>query len=99
MLDGGMNQRTIGLTLALCFFVGAACFAADDPNMGTWTLNETKSTTAPGAEKLTTVVYEAAGDRVTVTLDGTDAYGKPIRSEWTGTFDGKGYGVTGARSF
>jgi len=29
MLDGGMNLRTIGLTLALCFFVGAACFAAD----------------------------------------------------------------------
>src|SRR6058998_2201581 len=90
-----MNLRTIGLTLALCFFVGAACFAADDPNMGTWKLNETKSKTAPGMEKLTTVVYEAAGDQVKVTIDGTDANGKPIHNEWTGKFDGKDYAVTG----
>jgi hypothetical protein len=79
-----MKIRTIGLTLALCFFVGAACFAADDPNMGTWKLNEAKSKTAPGMEKLTTVVY-----------DGTDASGKPIHNEWTGKFDGKDYAVTG----
>jgi len=90
-----MKIRTIGLTLALCFFVGAACFAADDPNMGTWKLNETKSTAAPGMEKLTTVVYEAAGDQVKVTIDGTDASGKPIHNEWTGKFDGKDYAVTG----
>lgn len=90
-----MKIRTVGLTLALCFFVGAACFAADDPNMGTWKLNETKSKTAPGVEKLTTVVYEAAGDQVKVTIDGTDANGKPIHNEWTGKFDGKDYPVTG----
>src|SRR5712664_2605757 len=90
-----MKIRTIGLTLALCFFVGAACFAADDPNMGTWKLNEAKSKTAPGMEKLTTVVYEAAGDQVKVTIDGTDASGKPIHNEWTGKFDGKDYAVTG----
>src|SRR5213082_326664 len=95
MLDGGMKIRTVGLTLALCFFVGAACLAADDPNMGTWKLNETKSKTAPGVEKLTTVVYEAAGDQVKVTIDGTDANGKPIHNEWTGKFDGKDYAVTG----
>ena len=90
-----MTIRTIGLTLALCFFVAAACFAADDPNMGTWKLNETKSKTAPGMEKLTTVVYEAVGDQVKVTIDGTDASGKPIHNEWTGKFDGKDYAVTG----
>jgi hypothetical protein len=92
---GRMKIKTIGLTLALYFFVGAACFAADDPNMGTWKLNETKSNPALGAEKLTTVVYEAAGDQVKVTIDGTDANGKPIHSEWTGKFDGKDYAVTG----
>jgi hypothetical protein len=90
-----MKTKTIGLTLALCFFVAAACFAADDPNMGTWKLNETKSKTAPGMEKLTTVVYEAVGDQVKVTIDGTDASGKPIHNEWTGKFDGKDYAVTG----
>jgi len=90
-----MKITTVGLTLALCFFVGTTCFAADDPNMGTWKLNETKSKIAPGMEKLTTVVYEAAGDQVKVTIDGTDANGKPIHNEWTGKFDGKDYAVTG----
>jgi hypothetical protein len=95
VLGGGMKIRTIGLTLALCFFAVAACFAADEPQMGTWNLNEAKSKTTPGMEKLTTVVYEAVGDQVKVTIDGTDASGKPLHNEWTGKFDGKDYGVTG----
>jgi hypothetical protein len=95
VLDGGMKIRTIGLTLALCFFAVAACFAADEPQMGTWNLNEAKSKTTPGMEKLTTVVYEAVGDQVKVTIDGTDASGKPLHNEWTGKFDGRDYGVTG----
>jgi len=41
------------------------------------------------------VVYEAAGDKVKVTVDGTDRDGKPTHSEWTGKFDGKEYPVTG----
>jgi len=45
--------------------------------------------------KLTTVVYEAAGDQVKVTIDGTDANGKATHDEWTGKFDGKDYPVTG----
>ena len=90
-----MKIRTIGLTLALCFFAVAACFAADEPQMGTWNLNEAKSKTTPGMEKLTTVVYEAVGDQVKVTIDGTDASGKPLHNEWTGKFDGRDYGVTG----
>ena len=90
-----MKIRTIGLTLALCFFAGAAFFAADDPNMGTWKLNETKSKLTPGEGKNTTVVYEAAGDQVKVTIDGIDAESKPTHNEWTGKFDGKDYAVTG----
>jgi hypothetical protein len=89
-----MKIRTIGLTLALCFFAGAACFA-DDPQMGTWKLNETKSKLTPGTGKNNTVVYEAAGDEVKVTIDGADADGKPMHNEWTGKFDGKDYAVTG----
>jgi hypothetical protein len=42
-----------------------------------------------------TVVYEAAGDNVKVTVDGTDPDGKPTHNEWTGKFDGKDYPVTG----
>ena len=89
-----MKTRTIGLTLTLSFLAGALCFA-DNPEMGTWKLNETKSKFAPGATKIHTVVYEAAGDSVKITGDGTDKDGNPTHNEWTGKFDGKDYPVTG----
>ena len=71
-----MKTKTIGLTLALCFLATAACFAAD-PQMGTWKLNEAKSKLSAGATKNNTVIYEAAGDNIKVTVDGVDAEGKP----------------------
>ena len=80
--------------MALCFVAAAVCFASN-PNMGTWKLNEAKSTFAPGATKNHTVVYEAAGDMVKVTVDGTASDGTSRHSEWTGKFDGKDYPVTG----
>ena len=89
-----MKTKTTGLTLALCFFGAALCFA-DDPQMGTWKLNEAKSKFAPGVPKNHTVVYETAGDNVKITVDGTDKEGKPTHIEWTGKFDGKDYPVTG----
>ncbi len=89
-----MKARTIVLTLVTCFVGLTLCFA-DDANMGTWKLNEAKSKLAPGATKNNTVVYEAAGDKVKVTVDGTDKDGKPAHNEWTGKFDGKDYPVTG----
>jgi hypothetical protein len=66
--------------------------------MDTWKLNEAKSKLAPGAPKNNTVMYEAAGDNVKVTIDGTDASSKPTHTEWTGKFDGKDYPVTGDAS-
>jgi hypothetical protein len=89
-----MKAKTILVTLAVLFIGAAVCFAAD-ANMGTWKLNETKSKFGAGATKNTTVVYEAAGDMVKVTVDGVDSDGKPVHSEWTGKFDGKDYPVTG----
>lgn len=89
-----MKARMIVLTLAL-LFVGAAVGFAADVNMGTWKLNESKSKFSPGASKNTTVVYEAAGDNVKITVEGTDGEGKPTHNEWTGKYDGKDYPVTG----
>ena len=89
-----MKLKVILLTLAV-FFAGVVVCAADDPNMGTWKLNEAKSKIAAGAPKNTSVVYEAAGDMVKITVDGVDAEGKPVHHEWTGKFDGKDYPVTG----
>lgn len=89
-----MKARATVLTLVLCFVGVALCIAADG-FMGTWKLNEAKSKIGPGAPKNSTVVYEAAGDSVKVTIDGTDSEGKPLHSEWTGKFDGNDYPVTG----
>ena len=88
-----MKARTSVLTLALCFVAGAVCFASD-AQMGTWKLNETKSKLAAGMPKNSTVVFEAAGDSVKVTIDGSDGEGKPAHNEWMGKLDGKDYAVT-----
>ena len=90
-----MKAKTILMTLALCLVTAAMCFASTGVQMGTWKLNEAKSKLAPGSAKNNTVVYEAAGDNVKVTVDGTDRNGQPAHNEWTGKFDGKDYPVTG----
>ena len=92
-----MNARKLGITLALCFVAATLCLAADG-FLGTWKLNEAKSKLAAGTPKNSTVVYAAMGDQIMVTIDGTDAAGKPAHNEWMGKFDGKDYPVTGDSS-
>ena len=87
-----MKVRTLKLALAF-WLVGAVCFA-QNPHIGTWKLNETKSHIPSGLPKYATVVYEAQGDSVKITQDGTRD-DKAVHSEWTGKFDGKDYPVTG----
>src|SRR6266550_4859769 len=89
-----MKGILILVTLA-SLFVGATVCLAYDPNMGTWKLNEAKSKFGPGATKNTTVMYEAAGDSVKVTVDGVDGTGAATHNDWTGKFDGRFYAVTG----
>ena len=94
-----MKVRNIAFTVVLCLFALSFAFAADNPNIGTWKLNDAKSTIPAGAGKNTTVVYSAApGDMLKVTTDGVDGSGKAAHSEWTGKFDGKPYPVTGMAS-
>src|SRR5260370_36325245 len=81
-----MKARTLLLTLALCFVGAAICFA-QDPNSGTWKLNEAKSQIPPGGLKIATTVIAAEGDNMKVTQDATDKDGKPIHTAWTGQFD------------
>ena len=90
-----MKAITIALTLALCAFAIAVSFAAENPNMGTWQLNEAKSKIPAGVGKNTTVVYSAAGSDIKVNTDGVDGKGNAVHSEWTGQFDGKPSPVTG----
>src|SRR5262249_28532760 len=89
-----MKAKAIVWMLVLCVFGVGSAYAAD-AFMGTWKLNEAKSKFSPGSPKNTTVVYEAAGDNVKITVDGTDSEGKPAHNEWTGKFDGKEHPVSG----
>src|SRR5438309_8252656 len=89
-----MKTKTIGLTLLLSVAAGAMCFA-NNPTLGTWKLNESKSTFGDGAGKTTLVVWEKVGDQNKCTVDGFDADGKKTHSVWTGQLDGKFYAVTG----
>jgi len=88
-----MKTKTVALLISLVF-VSAAMAFQDNPNMGTWKLNEAKSKFA-GKTRNHTVVYEAAGDQIKVTVDGVDERGGAVHNEWTGKFDGKYYPVTG----
>src|SRR5438067_12603254 len=92
-----MKARTTVLTLAMCLVAVAVCFAVDSFT-GTWQLNEGKSKLGAGVPKNSTVVYEAAGDNVKITVEGTDSEGQATHKEWTGKFDGGDYQVYGVAS-
>ena len=93
-----MNTRIAVVAVALSFTAATACFAAN-PHMGTWKLNDAKSTLPPGMGKNSTVIYAEAKDKVKVTIDGMDKDGKPTHSVWVGKFDGKAYPVKGNLSY
>jgi len=93
-----MKTKTCAITVTFLLAAAAVCFASTDAQLGTWKLNEAKSKMAAGVPKNHTVVYEAAGDSIKVTIDGTDSDGKPTHNEWTGKVDGKDYPVTGDSS-
>ena len=92
-----MNAKRMFFALAICLVTATLCVAQEE--MGTWKLNEAKSKLAPGVAKNNTVVYEAAGDSIKVTVDGTNSDGSAAHNEWTGKFDGKDYPVTGDAAF
>jgi hypothetical protein len=91
-----MKTKIIGLGLLLSIAAAAMCFA-DNPTLGTWKLDESKSEFGKGAGKPTTVIWEKSGDQEKCTVDGVDAAGKKTHSVWTGKLDGKDYPVTGDR--
>ena len=93
-----MKTMTCAITVTFLLAAASVCFASTDAQLGTWKLNEAKYKMAAGVPKNHTVVYEAAGDSIKVTIDGTDSDGKPTHNEWTGKVDGKDYPVTGDSS-
>lgn len=89
-----MKVRSPAVRVLLCLVPLSVAFA-QNPNVGTWKLNEAKSTIPAGAGKSTTVVYSTSGGDIKITTDGLNGQGRPSHSEWTGKFDAKPYPVTG----
>jgi len=89
------TTRTILATAALWSTATALVFA-QNPHIGTWKLNESKSKFAAGATKNHTVTYtEGENGMIKVTVDGTDKDGKAVHWTWEGKWDGKPYKVDG----
>lgn len=73
--------------------LGATAFAQA---AGTWKLNVAKSTYHTGqAPKSSTLMYEAAGEGIKVTVDSVPADGAPIHYAYAANYDGKDNPVVG----
>jgi hypothetical protein len=85
------------VTALLALIVAGVCYAAEDPQVGTWKLNVAKSKYSPGpAPKSSTTKVEAWGDDgVKLTADGVNAEGQTTHVEFQAKYDGKDYPVTG----
>ena len=82
---------------ALAAVVCAPALAQNNPLVGTWKLDVTKSKFDPGpAPKSLTRTVEAQGDGVKYTFDGVAADGKPIAYGFTVQFDGKDNPISGS---
>jgi hypothetical protein len=97
-----MNRFLQTLTLGFVFALGATTVAsaADDPVIGTWTLNLDKSKFHDGtAPKSMTRVYSAGAAGTDMKVTGVNADGSAISQSATLTYDGKDCAVTGGTLF
>jgi hypothetical protein len=93
---------TLGVVLALGVVLGADIVnlsaQASDPRIGTWKLNGAKSKYSPGpAPQSLTVKVESAGLGEKVTAEFVNADGTRTTTQYTATFDGKDYPLTGSQ--
>jgi hypothetical protein len=91
-----VRTRLVVLALAL-LFVSVGLEATNDPFVGTWKLDVTRSTYSPGppsrAEILTSEPYGNNGIKTTARI--TDAQGKQTVTAYHGNFDEKDSPITG----
>lgn len=85
----------------LCLGLPAAGAApADDPILGSWTLNAAESRFTPGPGWRSQVrVYQAIPAGVSVTWTGVDADGATMRVSYTYRYDGRDYPMKGSASY
>jgi hypothetical protein len=96
------HTLTFGIVLALGVVLGADVVSlsaqAGDPRMGTWKLNVAKSKYSPGpAPQSLTVKVEPSGQGEKVTTEFVNADATRTATQYTATFDGKDYPLTGSQ--
>ena len=95
--------RTIVIGTVLTVGAGSAALAArgaDDPVIGTWTLNLDKSKFNPGpAPKSQTRTYAKTAQGTSLTVNGVAADGSTISQQATFNYDGKDYPVSGVADY
>ena len=88
---------TLGVVLGAG--IGRVSAQASNPRIGTWKLNVEKSKYNPGpAPKSETLKIEAAGQGEKATVEGVNAAGTPIMTQYTAEYDGKDYPYTGSQN-
>ncbi len=95
MMHARMRSAALFTAVAICFAVALGGMALAQ-SAGTWKLNLAKSKYQEGqAPKSMTVVYEAAGAGIKVTVDTVPAEGPAIHYAYTANYDGKDVAVAG----
>lgn len=89
-----IRARTISVAVAV-LSISLAIFGADDPMMGTWKLNVSKSQLGSPVPKSIIRKHIQVPGGVKVVQDRVDAEGKASTGEFTVMFDGKDYPITG----
>lgn len=90
-----MKNFLVTTSLVLAFVLPGNSFAAENPYLGVWRFNEHKSKIPDGVDRNQTISYVQDGDKIRVTMDGTNVDGTPKHSVWVGRFDGRPYPVIG----
>jgi hypothetical protein len=95
-MQASMPRMRLVSSVAVALTVVALAGAAFAQSVGTWKLNLTKSKFTQGqAPKSTTLVYEASGEGIKVTVDQVPADGPAIHYAYTANYDGKDNPVVG----
>ncbi len=91
-----MRMITLGAVMALMLPVSHLLAHPADPVNGTWELNVAKSLFGPGpGPQSQTRTYQSDGKTVKHVSKGVNAEGKPTHVEYTASYDGKDYPMTG----
>ena len=95
-------MRTLSQTIILAVMtamvgsVSQVLAQTADPINGTWVLNLAKSKFDPGpGPKSQTRTYESAGGALKMSAKGVDAEGKETQTNYSGSYDGKDFPITG----